>query len=110
MCQKKSTFEANLEHAFLNLPQICRGSGMSSEQIDDKNRKVIEFIILQQVEQCFDRSVVEQAAIPIRYTINNRHWKARWKTSTRQNVIWRQSHRLNLRRHIVNRFHIGHVV
>src|SRR5271156_6095819 len=102
MCQKKSAFEADLDHAFLNLPQICRGGGVSSEQIDHKNRKVINFIILQQVEQCFDRSVIEQAAIPIRYTINNRHWKAGWKTSTCQNVIWRQINGLDLRRHIVN--------
>ena len=83
---------------------------MSSEQIDDKNRKVINFIMLKQVEQYFDRSVVEQAAIPIRYTINNRHRKAGWKTSTCQNVIWRQIHELDPWRHIVNRVWIGYIV
>ena len=94
MCQKKSAFEANLQHALPNLLQICRGVGVSSEQIDDKNRKVINFIMLQQVEQYFDRSVIEQAAIPIRYAINNRHRKTGWKTSAGQNVIWRQIHGL----------------
>ena len=62
---------------------------MSSEQIDDKNRKVINFIMLKQVEQYFDRSVIKQAAIPIRYAINNRHRKTGWKLRG-QNVIWRQ--------------------
>ena len=61
MCQEKSAFKADLEHALLNLPQICGRVGVSSEQIGDKNRKVINFIIFQQVEQCFDRSVIEQA-------------------------------------------------
>ena len=83
---------------------------MSSEQIDDKNRKVINFIMLKQVEQYFDRSVIEQAAIPIRYAINNRHRKTGWKTSAGQNVIWRQIHGLDLRRHIMNRVRIGYIV